>query len=350
MWMCSRWSAGCASAPLLFEMLVGAIGLFHCTSEAVARTAVMGPNEMAVVINESDPLSVAVGAYYQARRRIPAANVIRVRFATGRSAMSVAEFAGLKAEVDSKTPPSVQAFVLTWTSPYRVECMSITTAFAAGFNPEFCGSGCAATRLSPYFDSNSRRPFDDLGWRPTMSIAARNFAKARQLIDRGIAADGRHPLGTAYLVSTDDVNRNVRAASYEDARLLAGNRIRVKIVKAADMRGRSDVMFYFIGAPDVRGLDTDRFLPGAVGDHLTSFGGDLAGHGQMSSLRWLEAGTTGSYGTVVEPCNFTAKFPNVSLMMKRYLDGESLIESYWKSVAMPGQGLFLGEPLAAPYR
>jgi hypothetical protein len=27
-----------------------------------------------------------------------------------------------------------------------------------------------------------------------------------------------------------------------------------------------------------------------------------------------------------------------------------LIEAYWKSVQMPGQGLFVGEPLAAPYR
>jgi hypothetical protein len=26
-----------------------------------------------------------------------------------------------------------------------------------------------------------------------------------------------------------------------------------------------------------------------------------------------------------------------------------LLEAYWKSVAMPGQGLFLGEPLARPF-
>jgi hypothetical protein len=33
-------------------------------------------------------------------------------------------------------------------------------------------------------------------------------------------------------------------------------------------------------------------------------------------------------------------------MMHRYLGGETLIESYWKSVAMLGQGIFIGEPLA----
>ena len=35
--------------------------------------------------------------------------------------------------------------------------------------------------------------------------------------------------------------------------------------------------------------------------------------------------------------------------MEHYLRGETLIEAYWKSVAMPGQGIFIGDPLANPY-
>ena len=42
-------------------------------------------------------------------------------------------------------------------------------------------------------------------------------------------------------------------------------------------------------------------MPGALADHLTSSGGMLTDSGQMSALRWLEAGATGSYGTVIEP-------------------------------------------------
>ncbi|HEU4845882.1 MAG TPA: TIGR03790 family protein, partial [Burkholderiaceae bacterium] len=30
--------------------------------------------------------------------------------------------------------------------------------------------------------------------------------------------------------------------------------------------------------------------------------------------------------------------------------GATAIEAYWRSVAWPAQGLFIGEPLAAPYR
>ena len=36
-------------------------------------------------------------------------------------------------------------------------------------------------------------------------------------------------------------------------------------------------------------------------------------------------------------------------VIRRYLAGETLIEAYWKSVEMPGQGIFVGEPLARPY-
>ncbi|MDR3416955.1 MAG: TIGR03790 family protein [Nevskia sp.] len=302
-----------------------------------------------MVVNDSDGLSVAIGEYYRMQRHIPVRNMVHVRFDGSHASIDAGAFTRLKAAVDASTPPQVQAFALTWMRPYRVDCMSITTAFAAGFDPAFCSEGCGATRRSPYLDSDSRRPFEDLRLRPTMSIAAADIAQARALIDRGIAADGSMPGGTAYLGVSDDTARNVRAAGYADTGLLAGPRLRVRILPMPEIVDRPDVMFYFVGARDVPGLASNRFLPGAVGDHLTSFGGVLDGKGQMSALRWLEAGATGSYGTVVEPCNILGKFPSAVLLLRHYLGGESLLESYWKSVAMPGQGLFIGEPLSHPY-
>ena len=32
-----------------------------------------------------------------------------------------------------------------------------------------------------------------------------------------------------------------------------------------------------------------------------------------------------------------------------HAEGATLIEAYWKSVAWPGEGLFIGEPLARPF-
>jgi hypothetical protein len=69
----------------------------------------------------------------------------------------------------------------------------------------------------------------------------------------------------------------------------------------------------------------------------------------MPVTDWLDAGVTASYGTVEEPCNYTQKFPQASILMEHYFRGETVIEAYWKSVQWPGQGLFVGEPLARPF-
>ena len=307
--------------------------------------------QLAVIINTWDPLSVRIGEYYAARRRIPLQNIIKVGFPPGKTTMTSKAFGALKAWVDEKTLPGVQAYALTWLAPYRVECMSITSAFAFGFDPAFCAEGCKLTRPSPYFDSPVRLPFTRLGIRPTMAIAASSFEHAKELIDRGIESDGSFPAGTAYLLSTSDAGRNVRSASYRTVQKMFGRRIRVRRLKQDTLTDRTDVLFYFTGEANVEGLKSLRFMPGAIADHLTSFGGELdATSGQMSALRWLEAGATGSYGTVVEPCNFSQKFPNPVIAIGDYLHGETLIEAYWKSVAMPGQGIFIGEPLASPFR
>jgi uncharacterized protein (TIGR03790 family) len=108
-------------------------------------------------------------------------------------------------------------------------------------------------------------------------------------------------------------------------------------------------MFYFTGLAKVPYITRNTYLPGAVADHLTSTGGMLSGSDQMNSLEWIKAGATGTYGAVIEPCNFVGKFPNPEVLIHYYLRGNSLIEAYWKSVQMPGQGIFVGEPLAKPF-
>ena len=306
--------------------------------------------ELAVIVNDADPLSRQIAHYYRQRRGIPEGNLIHVSFEPGRSTLNAGEFAALKQRVDAATPEHVQAYALTWAAPYRVECMSITSAFAFGFDRRWCSAKtCATTQPSPYFASTSAAPFTDFRIRPAMSIAATDFLHAKALIDRGIASDGTRPKGTAYLVSTTDKARNARAQVYPEIKNLFARFLATEVVRLNALLGRDDVLFYFTGLVKVDGLDTLKFLPGAAADHLTSTGGQLTDSKQMSALRWLEAGATGSYGTVVEPCAWPSKFPNPGLMMQHYVQGETLIEAYWKSVQMPGEGIFIGEPLAAPF-
>lgn len=308
--------------------------------------------QLAVIINTQDPLSVQIGEYYAAKRSILFQNLIRVAFPPGKADLTREEFDAVKAQVDKLTLPQVQAYALTWAEPYRVGCMSVTTAFAFGYDTAYCANGCNTSQPSRYFNSPSTLPFKQLKMRPTMAIAATTFEHAKELIDRGVESDGTFPAGTAYLLSTSSRERNVRSASYPLVEQLIKGRIYGRTMKQDEVKYATDVLFYFTGVANVAGLETLRFVPGAIADHLTSSGGELTnkGSGQTSSLRWLEAGATGSYGTVVEPCAFPQKFPSPVVAIGRYLQGETLIEAYWKSVQMPGQGIFIGEPLAAPFR
>jgi uncharacterized protein (TIGR03790 family) len=309
----------------------------------------LAANQLAVIVNDRDPMSRRIARYYAAKRRIPAENLIHVRFSPGSSVMDGDLFQRLYAQVRAATPPRVQAYALTWAAPYRVGCMSITTAFAAGYDDAFCAVGCKPTRESPYFASDSQQPFTDLGWRPTMALAGERFADVKALIDRGVASDGTRPPGTGYLVNTSDRARSVRAVTFDDTIRLLGRAVKLERVDADYIARRPDVLFYITGTTWVPRLATNRFRPGAIGDHLTSTGGELTDSHQMSSLRWLEAGATGSYGSVVEPCNLLTKFPTPPVLIASYLSGATLIEAYWKSVEMPGQGIFIGEPLAHPF-
>jgi uncharacterized protein (TIGR03790 family) len=121
-------------------------------------------------------------------------------------------------------------------------------------------------------------------------------------------------------------------------------------VEEGGLEGKERVLVYETGLVRVPHLDTLGWVNGALADHLTSFGGLLDKNGgQMNILAWIDAGATASYGTVSEPCNHVQKFPHPQLLLQHYLQGSTAIEAYWRSVAWPQQGVFVGEPLAAPF-
>lgn len=332
---------------LRYVIYVTCITIFYPLTTGVVKA--VSEKDLAIIINDRDPLSIQIGAYYQKKRHIPARNIVRISFIPGRSTISADEFNRLKEDIDKRVSSTVQAYVLAWVLPYRVDCMSITTAFAAGYNQAFCSRKCSHTQKSPYFNSASHNPFTDYGWRPTMMLAAKSFEQAKSLIDRGVISDGTNPNGTAWLLNTSDKARNVRSVYYSRIFDQLAGRLNIRQIRANLLKNKKNILFYFTGITKVAELGSNTFVPGAIADHLTSAGGVLDGSTQMSSLRWLEAGATGSYGAVVEPCNILAKFPHPGMVIDRYLQGETLIEAYWKSVAQPGQGVFIGEPLARPF-
>lgn len=314
-----------------------------------AAARALDAGTLAVIYNEDSTASFDLAVYYAVRRHLPPAHIIGVHLGEPQPVLRQATFARAQAVLAARLPQEVQGLALAWTMPYRVDCMSVTAAFAFGFTEAHCAAGCRPTAASAYYRAPTAHPYRDLGIRPSMLLGARTPATARLLVDRGVSADGTRPHSRAYLVTTADAARNTRSARFADAAQWLGGRYPVELQASDGIRDAFDVMFYFIGARRVPYLNTLGFLPGAIADHLTSQGGVLEGVQQMSVLDWLEAGATGTYGTVVEPCNFPQKFPDPATAMERYLNGETLIEAYWKSVEWPGQGVFVGEPLARPF-
>jgi uncharacterized protein (TIGR03790 family) len=325
-----------------------AFALAFVLMAAQADPQTLTVDRLGVVYDIGTPASVRIAAYYAAQRGVPAANLIGLPVPE-QPVISRADLKRLRGLLLDRLPSSVQSLLLVWSIPYAVECMSITTAFAAGYRPGFCEPGCGRTAVNPLFDTQGWLPADSAGWLPAMLLPSQDETLARAVIDRGIKADATQPPGIVYLVRTQDTPRNVRAAGYADAQALVGSRVRVLEETTPTQGSLPDAIAYFTGAERVAELHQIHFRPGAAADHLTSTGGALQGTAQMSALEWLRQGATGSYGSVSEPCNHLGKFPSPGVFLDHYLRGDSLLEAYWKSVAMPGQGLFIGEPLARPY-
>ncbi len=316
---------------------------------ASSVTAKITAQQIAIVINTQDADSRLIANYYQNKRGIPQENLIKVSMPAGNNSISEKKFNEIYRQIKKQTPDAVQYYALAWSKPFKVGCMSITSVFAFGFDKSFCAKGCKATQLSAYYNSDSELPYKELNIRPTMMLAGSSLQQVYHMIDRGVASDHTKPEGTAYLMNTTDKARNVRSRRFSIIQELLAENINIEQINSDVLKNKNDVMFYFTGRVKVKAIDSNKYLPGAIADHLTSSGGRLFGGKQMSILRWLDAGATASYGTVVEPCAFTQKFPNPGIVIERYTNGESLIEAYWKSVAWPGQGVFVGELMASPY-
>ena len=310
--------------------------------------------DIGLLINVDDPYSVQTGEYYIKARGLAENQVLRVSLPI-KSSLDRDEFDALSAKVDKFFGDRVQALALSWRLPYAVDCNSITGALTTGFDSSLCSRSCSPSKPSRYFGSASTKPYQDYRMRLSMMLAAPSVEAAKALIDRGVKSDGSMGLKGAlpanvHLVTTSDSVRSVRQNFFPPAGPLPQVGLNVYLDHTDALKNASRVLFYLTGRAQVDFLDTIDFLPGALADHLTSFGGVLdKPHGQMTVLSWIDAGATASYGTTSEPCAHWQKFPHPQALVLFYAQGATAIESYWKSVAWPQQGLFVGEPLAAPF-
>jgi len=314
----------------------------------------LSASDLGLVINTADPYSVAVGEYYIRKRGLASSQVLRVQLPVV-PMLTPEQFEPLRQRIDARFGKRIQALALAWVGPYAVACNSISGALALGYDADLCNRSCGPTRPSRYFNAATFRPYADLGFRPSMLLAAPSIEQAKAMIDRGVASDhslarrGRPPV-TAMLLLTGDAPRSVRVPLYPQAGLLLEIGVNIRIEPPSRLSAGQRVFMVLTGAAALDLSQPVDWVPGALADHLTSYGGDLlGGTGQSSAMEWIASGATASHGTVTEPCNHLQKFPHPQVLLLHYLQGATALEAYWKSVAWPQQALFIGEPLAAPF-
>lgn len=93
--------------------------------------------------------------------------MISVRIAHAAPVIDADEFRQLKSDIDRRLPSGIQAVLFAWIQPYKVACLSLTSAYSLGFDAALCRDTCAPTPLSPYFNAASKRPWDDWVYVPS---------------------------------------------------------------------------------------------------------------------------------------------------------------------------------------
>ncbi|HKW27997.1 MAG TPA: TIGR03790 family protein, partial [Verrucomicrobiae bacterium] len=184
----------------------------------------------------------------------------------------------------------------------------------------------------------------------TTMITAGSLSQAEELVNQGVVSDGTFPQSPVILAKSSDSLRNIRYPYFDNA-IFNINILGVSSI----LRSNTDSVWWPNGCLGYEtglaqfSVPQNMFVPGAVADSLTSYGGIIFGpNSQTNLLAFINAGAAGSYGTVAEPANDTQKFPNPQVYFYQ-ARGFSLAESYYQSINVPYLGLIVGEPLAAPF-
>ncbi len=324
-----------------------------------------------VVVNQNSTNSLALGNDYCEWRGVPPQNVLRITNWTGGNInWSPSQFTNylrnpLLALIASRGLTNQAQFVLlAMDIPYRVtdgnNVNSTTAALFYGFKtngaPVAGYSSCSLPDNSSNSYCYAELPFRQAppNTAPTnaflaMLLTDTNLARAEAILRSGVAADSTFPTQLVRLQKTSDTTRNIRFLEADNAVFesqVAGNYAVTRLT--SDATTLTNLTGWQTGLANFT-LATNALVGGALADSLTSFGGNIfENSGQTPLLAFLEAGAAGSYGTVVEPCNYLQKFPD-PIDYFYQARGFALAEAYYQSVQNPFQGLLVGEPLTAPF-
>ncbi|MGI6600111.1 MAG: TIGR03790 family protein [Kiritimatiellia bacterium] len=327
-----------------------------------------------VVVNTQSADSVELGDYYAAAYDIPAHHICPLSIPTNTVSVSSNQLASLLLTpirnhiASNQLTGQIDYVVLCGDIPTRVNMREgLSASLFYGFKNAPGYHDAPVSCKLPEYTSNAyyraERAFRSAdGWSGTngfitFHLIAFDLATAKEVVDRGRTSQSTFPNAGMYLYHLGDAHRGVRERFFANAQFsftaLPGLPATCTIGPYyTAISGRTNVIGYHDGYGTISAAirTNNTWLPGAYADHMTSCGGMIPDpcYGQSTILDWMHIGATASFGTVAEPCSYYSKFPD-PLMAFYYARGFTIGESYAMSVFAPYEGLFAGDPLAAPF-
>lgn len=316
-----------------------------------------------VIVNQTSSNSCILANYYCEKRSLPPENLLKISWAGGNISWSGTEFTTqllnpiLEALSARQLANQIEYVVLSMDIPHTTifngtNINSTTSALYYGLRGEG-GTDVGVTNSYAFsesaFQMNKPASARTNSFLVTM-ITSDSLNKAKVLVDRGVQSDGDIPSQPVVLAKSSDTARNIRHRAFDNAifntELLAvSTMIRTNQNSPA---GQSGLLGYQTGLPYFN-VSSNTFIPGAIADSFTSYGGIIFGNNdQTNLLAFINAGASGSYGTVAEPGTDAQKFPDPQVYFYQ-ARGFNIAESYYQSISVPYLGLTVAEPLAAPF-
>ena len=339
----------------------------------------LGPHEVVLVVNADSEDSRRIAALYQKLRSIPEQNVVKIKTGWLESPgdISAVDFRK-KIMIPVKTvvrERGLAGHVLAWvyapdfptriktTPPMSLQGITLMRGVVprqalikGGLYASALFSGPNSSRGVSHFSQTLDVSREFLGSEmplPNMMLGytgqrGNTVEEVESCLRRGVAADGTAPTGTVFFVALDDVRSRCRQWQYHPAaKELSRHGVASEIKHSYPAKGRA-LLGMSVGTPSLKPDALGPYLPGAMAEHLTSFGAVFESAAQTKLTEWIRAGATASCGTVTEPLSLWMKFPNARFYA-HYAAGCSMLESFYQSVRCPLQLLIVGDPLCRPW-
>lgn len=169
-------------------------------------------------------------------------------------------------------------------------------------------------------------------------------------LESSVGADGTKPTGHVYFADHKDPRSRTRKQQFPFAVAELKTMGREASIGSDKLpKNNASIIGVTLGSPVLDwNKSGSKFLPGAICDNFTSYGGFWQKTGQTQLSEFLDAGAAGACGTVYEPYTIPPKIPTAR-WHAHYGRGATLAESFYQSISGPFQTLLVGDPLCCPF-